>query len=198
MTVGQNVLRLMPAPPLYATFLLSLSSRRPGAHYFALLFSIHSRMQRGNQASDVAVTQRDTPKDCLNALSITFSYFNHIPLANNVNCLSFTVCHQSQQLSNAFSHQPNCWCQLLVKRCAALQLQGTSAPCWELLVYVNGREWLFTVELGVLVPYPDEGKDAKDHRRPSALQRKQMSLKSPVLSIHVVQKNPDHNILNTL
>lgn len=30
---------------------------------------------------------------------------------------------------------------------------------------------LFTVELGVLVPYPEEGKDAKDHRRPSALQR---------------------------
>lgn len=29
---------------------------------------------------------------------------------------------------------------------------------------------LFTVELGVLVPYPEEGKDAKDHRRPSALQ----------------------------
>lgn len=82
----------------------------------------------------------------------------------------------------------NCWCQLLVKLCASLQLQGTSAPWWELLVYVNGREWLFTVELGVLVPYPDEGKDAKDHRRPSALQRKQMSLKGPVLSIHVVQK----------
>lgn len=31
---------------------------------------------------------------------------------------------------------------------------------------------LFTVELGVLVPYPEEGKDARDHRRPSALQRK--------------------------
>lgn len=33
-----------------------------------------------------------------------------------------------------------------------------------------GCEKLFTVELGVLVPYPEEGKDAKDHRRPS-LQR---------------------------
>lgn len=26
-----------------------------------------------------------------------------------------------------------------------------------------------TVELGVLVPYPEEGREAKDHRRPSAL-----------------------------
>lgn len=33
---------------------------------------------------------------------------------------------------------------------------------------------LFTVELGVLVPYPEEGKDAKDQRRPSALQRTQI------------------------
>jgi len=32
---------------------------------------------------------------------------------------------------------------------------------------------VFTVELGVLVPYPEEGKDANDHRRPS-LQRTQM------------------------
>lgn len=33
----------------------------------------------------------------------------------------------------------------------------------------------FTVELGVFVPYPEDGKDAKDHRRPSALQRTQTS-----------------------
>lgn len=26
-----------------------------------------------------------------------------------------------------------------------------------------------TVELGVLVPYPEEGREAKDQRRPSAL-----------------------------
>lgn len=33
------------------------------------------------------------------------------------------------------------------------------------------RSWdeLDDVELGVLVPYPDEGSDAKDHLRPSAL-----------------------------
>lgn len=40
----------------------------------------------------------------------------------------------------------------------------------------NLGETLFTVELGVLVPYPEEGKDAKDQRRPSALQRTQMLL----------------------
>lgn len=34
-----------------------------------------------------------------------------------------------------------------------------------------------TVELGVLVPYPEEGKEAKDHLRPSAL-RKEMKNKS--------------------
>lgn len=28
-----------------------------------------------------------------------------------------------------------------------------------------------TVELGVLVPYPEEGREAKDHRRPSALRK---------------------------
>lgn len=28
-----------------------------------------------------------------------------------------------------------------------------------------------TVELGVLVPYPEDGSDARDHRRPSALRR---------------------------
>lgn len=28
-----------------------------------------------------------------------------------------------------------------------------------------------TVELGVLVPYPEDGSDAKDHRRPSALRK---------------------------
>lgn len=41
---------------------------------------------------------------------------------------------------------------------------------------------LLTVELGVFVPYPEEGKDAKDHRRPSALQRREYvtSLKSPI------------------
>lgn len=37
---------------------------------------------------------------------------------------------------------------------------------------------VFTVELGVLVPYPEEGRDAKDHRRPSALQKTQNSLES--------------------
>lgn len=29
-----------------------------------------------------------------------------------------------------------------------------------------------TVELGVFVPYPEEGREAKDHLRPSALRRK--------------------------
>lgn len=28
-----------------------------------------------------------------------------------------------------------------------------------------------TVELGVLVPYPDEGREAKDQRRPSVLEK---------------------------
>lgn len=125
-----------------------------------------------------------------NGLSITFSYFNHVPLANNFNCLI--------PISTITATNLNRWRQLLVKLCASLQLQGTSAPCWELWMCVNGREWLFTVELGVLVPYPDEGRDAKDHRRPSALQRKQMSLKSPMLSIHVVQKNPVHIIFHIL
>lgn len=31
-----------------------------------------------------------------------------------------------------------------------------------------------TVELGVLVPYPDEGREAKDHLRPSALRMKRV------------------------
>lgn len=47
---------------------------------------------------------------------------------------------------------------------------------------------MFTVELGVLVPYPEEGKDAKDHRRPSALQKTQMSLRSLMWFIHFVIK----------
>lgn len=29
-----------------------------------------------------------------------------------------------------------------------------------------------TVELGVLVPYPEEGREAKDHLRPSALRKR--------------------------
>lgn len=33
---------------------------------------------------------------------------------------------------------------------------------------VTGR---LTVELGVLVPYPEEGREARDHRRPSALSK---------------------------
>lgn len=34
-----------------------------------------------------------------------------------------------------------------------------------------------TVELGVLVPYPEEGKEAKDQRRPSALRTHTQKLK---------------------
>lgn len=55
--------------------------------------------------------------------------------------------------------------------------------------------WLLTetVELGVLVPYPEEGREAKDQRRPSVLHKKQTNkkrniikfLKSPTLSIRV-------------
>lgn len=36
-------------------------------------------------------------------------------------------------------------------------------------IYDKERMKIFTVELGVFVPYPEEGKDAKDHRRPSIL-----------------------------
>lgn len=61
--------------------------------------------REGTRPLTLLLRKETHPKDYFNALSITFNYFNHIPLANNVNCLSFTVCHQSQQLSNAFSHQ---------------------------------------------------------------------------------------------
>lgn len=33
-----------------------------------------------------------------------------------------------------------------------------------------------TVELGVLVPYPEEGREAKDQRRPSALRKQRHKL----------------------
>lgn len=47
---------------------------------------------------------------------------------------------------------------------------------------INNDVWVImsvfkpTVELGVLVPYPEEGREAKDHLRPSAL-RKEMETK---------------------
>lgn len=51
---------------------------------------------------------------------------------------------------------------------------------------------IFTVELGVLVPYPEEGRDAKDHRLPSALQKTEMSPKSPIWFIRFVTKNKSY------
>lgn len=44
--------------------------------------------------------------------------------------------------------------------------------------------WLLTetVELGVLVPYPEEGKEAKDQRRPSVLHEKKEYYEVPIES----------------
>lgn len=52
-----------------------------------------------------------------------------------------------------------------------------------------------TVELGVLVPYPEEGREAKDHLRPSALRKKQKKDRSGKGRTYVRIKNNKNSFL---
>lgn len=47
-----------------------------------------------------------------------------------------------------------------------------------------------TVELGVLVPYPEEGREARDQRRPSALSQneKKISFINPLVNTENILK----------
>ena len=72
-----------------------------------------------------------------NGLSITFSYFNHVPLANNFNCLSFTGWYQSQQLlRQIWTVDVSCWLNYvppcnykvqvpLVESCGCVWMEGS-------------------------------------------------------------------------